>query len=82
MLYTAYLQTNGKRVEDKYAEGGYKKVYLTKDEFAHAFGSISPVGFEIRVRKSFEDLGPATIDKIGYVYVIPAYTSSSDLYEE
>lgn len=80
-LYEAYLQTPGKRVED--SNGEFKNVWLTRDLFDQAIGNISPInGFEIRVKSSFEDLGAATIDKLGYIYLIPTSNGSNDMFEE
>jgi hypothetical protein len=81
MLYSAYLETPGKTVED--GNGGTKSVWLSKELFSQAIGAISPInGFEIRVRSSFEALGPATRDKLGYIYLVPTSTNSTDMYEE
>lgn len=79
-LYQAYLDTPGKRIEEN---GEFKNVHLERDLFEKAIGNISPInGFEIRVRSSFEDLGKPTIDKLGYIYLIPSSTDSVDMYEE
>ena len=44
---------------------------------------MSPInGFEVRVKSSFEDLGPATQDKLGYIYLIPTGNESTDMFEE
>ena len=80
MLYTAYLQTPGKRIEEN---GEFKNIWLTKDLFAKAIGNISPInGFEVRVKSSFEDLGVPSIDKLGYIYLIPSNNGSNDMFEE
>lgn len=44
---------------------------------------MSPInGFEVRVKSSFEDLGPATQDKLGFIYLIPTGNESTDMFEE
>lgn len=80
MLYTAYLQTPGKRIEEN---GEFKNIWLTKDLFTKAIGNISPInGFEVRVKSSFEDLGVPSVDKLGYIYLIPSNNGSNDMFEE
>lgn len=79
-LYDAYLQTPGKRVE---SNGEFKNVHLERDLFEKAIGNISPInGFEIRVKSSFEALGEPTRDKLGFIYLIPSGSGSTDMYEE
>ena len=79
-FYAAYLDTPGKRVE---SNGEFKNVHLEKELFGKALGNISPVnGFEVRVKSSFEDLGEPNADKLGFIYLIPSSTESTDMYEE
>ena len=79
-LYQAYLDTPGKRVE---SNGEFRNVHLERDLFEKAIGNISPInGFEIRVKSSFEALGEPTRDKLGFIYLIPSGSGSTDMYEE
>ena len=79
-LYQAYLDTPGKRIEEN---GEFKNVHLERDLFEKAIGNISPInGFEVRVRSSFEALGDPTVDKLGFIYLIPSSSESVDMYEE
>lgn len=81
VLYSAYLQTPGKRIETQ--DGGFSNVWLTQDLFEKAIGNISPInGFEVRVKSSFQDLGEPTRDKLGFIYLIPSSGGTNDMFEE
>lgn len=83
LLYSAYLQTPGKKIEDTTSDAGFKNVWLSKDLFTQAIGAISPInGFEIRVKPNVESLGQPTQDKLGYIYLVPSGNGSTDMYEE
>lgn len=67
VVYDAYIKAGGN---------------LNESEFTQTFRDLSKLGFEVKWAATFEDLGEATEDKLGYLWVVNSGVSSNDMYEE